>query len=92
MTALDLRQRTRMRNALRLLTLIEGTADSTSYLESCEGIDKKRVAIRESATQAIMDIELAFHLHWYIPDGGPTMRDGTPLPRRQRAARKGVAR
>lgn len=78
-TTLNTFQLTRVQSALRMLTLIEGNADSTSYLESLETIDKRRCAIREAATQAISDLEFACGLSWLPNMGGPTRRDGTPL-------------
>jgi len=85
---LDHIQYAKLQNALRLLNLIEGTADSTSFLDSCETIDKRRIAIREAATEAIRDLEVAFRVHWCLPNGGPKRRDGTPLSRRRRASKR----
>jgi len=66
---------------IRLLTLIEGTADTLSCLDSYEAIDTRRMAIRDAARDAALELESEFGLHWIPDPKGPTRRDGTPIPR-----------
>ena len=79
-------QRARVEHVIQMLNLIEGSADTLSYLDSCEAIDMRRVAIREAAYKARKDLALCFRLLW-LPDlRGPRRRDGTRIRRRCREA------
>jgi hypothetical protein len=72
-------QRERVESAIRLLTLIEGNADSTSYLNSMESIDRRRVAMRDAARAARRELELGFGMLWLPTIGGPRRRDGSTI-------------
>jgi hypothetical protein len=77
-------QRSRVEQVIQVLDLIAGSADNLSCLDSCEAIDKRRVAIREAAIRARRELEVGFRLLWLPDFAGPRRRDGAPIRRHRR--------